>query len=161
MRSDYDAFLDELTPITIHVLGKDWQVPRSPRADEMAKLQRAQVAAARVAVKAQQLQQAAKTGTAKQKEKANKDAMALLSETPTEYADTVAVARVLAGDEVADAWLAGGIRDAALKAIVADLWAEQQPKASRLGEAVDPDNGQASSSSNGHSSKRTSVESTG
>jgi hypothetical protein len=144
MRSDYDAFLDELTPITIHVLGKDWQVPRSPRADKMARLQRAMASAAKVQVQVQ----------------AGKVDAAVIDQLDSEYADVVSVARVLAGNEVVDAWLEGGIRDSQLKAIVADLWAEQQPKASRLGEAVDPDNGQASSSSNGASSKPTSPVST-
>jgi hypothetical protein len=144
MRSDYDAFLDELTPITIHVLGQDWQVPRSPPADKMAKLQRAMASAAKVQVQVQ----------------AGKVDAAVIDQLDSEYADVVSVARVLAGNEVVDAWLEGGIRDSQLKAIVADLWAEQQPKASRLGEAVDPDNGQASSSSNGASSKPTSPVST-
>jgi hypothetical protein len=146
MRSDYDAFLDELTPITVHVLGKDWQVPRSPRADKMAKLQRTLAALARVQLKIQA---------------GGKADAAVINQIDTEYTDTVSVARALAGDEVVDAWLAGGIRDSQLQAIVADLWAEQQPKASRLGEAVLPGNGPASSSSNGASSKLTSVESTG
>jgi hypothetical protein len=144
MRSDYDAFLDELTPITIHVLGQDWRVPRSPRADKMARLQRSLSSAAKVQMKVQ----------------FGKADASILDQLDSEYADTVSVARVLAGDEVVDAWLAGGIRDSQLKAIVADLWAEQQPKASRLGEAVLPGNGPASSSSNGDSSKPTSPVST-
>jgi hypothetical protein len=144
MQSDYDAFVDQLTPITIHVLGKDWQVPRSPRADRMARLQRAMASAAKVQAKVQ----------------AGKADAAVLDQLDSEFADAVSVARVLAGDEVVDAWIAGGIRDDQLRAIVADLWAEQQPKASRLGEAVLPGNGQASSLSSGHSSKPTSPVST-
>jgi hypothetical protein len=142
---DYDAFIEELTPIIVPVLGKKWKVQRSPRADKMARLQRAMASAAKVQMQVQ----------------AGKADAALLDQLDSEYADTVSVARVLAGDEVVEAWLAGGIRDSQLRAIVADLWAEQQPKASRLGEAVLPGNGQASSSSNGDSSKLTSVESTG
>lgn len=141
---DYDAFADEEKPIIVPVLGKKWKVQRSPRADHMAMLQRALAQAARVSAKIQ----------------AGKADDIDLDTIDDSMTDTVSVAEVLAGKEVVDEWLAGGIRESQLKAIVQDLWAEQEPERA-AGKRKAGKRPPASSSRTGRSSKPTSPASTG
>lgn len=140
---DYDRMVDEEKPIPVKVLGKTWQVPRSPRADHMAMLQRALL---------QERIFRAKVLTGKL-DSVDLDAI------DASMTDTISVAEVLAGSEIVAEWVAGGVRESQLKAIVADLWAEQQPEDSGKTEAGKRP--PASSSSTGRSSKRTSPASTG
>ena len=142
---DYDAFVAEDEPIIVHVLGQDWEVPRSPRADHMAMLQRSLVEASKLQAKI----------AAGREAEIDIDSLDGVSMT-----DTVSVAEVLAGAEIVAEWLAGGIRESQLKAIVADLFAEQQPELAKPGKTKAGKRPPAPSSTTGRSSKRTSVEST-